>query len=104
MIIYNGCWVAAKNDRSLTLWLFTTDVELALHNNQSLILWLFTTYVELALNNNHSLTLRLFIADAELAINNNQSLTPMIIYNRCWIGAKEQSLTHSNDYIQQMLS
>jgi hypothetical protein len=25
-------------------------------------------------------------------------------YNRCSVGAKQESLTHSNDYLQQLLS
>jgi uncharacterized protein YbdZ (MbtH family) len=34
-----------------------------------------------------------------------QSIThSMIIYNGWWVGAKQQSLTHSNDYLQHMLS
>jgi hypothetical protein len=96
--------LALSNNQSLTLWLFTTYVELGLNNNQSLTLWLFTADAELPLNNNHSPTMRLFITYVELALSNNQSLTPMIIYNRCLVGAKQQSLTHSNDYLQHMLS
>ena len=123
MIIYNVCWVGSKQ-KSLThsndylqqllkcrkaiithslQWLFTTEVELALSINHSLTLWIFTTDVELALNNNHSLT-PMIIDNICLFSTKQQSLTHSNNYlQRCWGGSKQQSLTHSNDYLQQLL-
>jgi hypothetical protein len=60
--------------------------------------------VALALNNNHSLILMIIYNRCWVSAKQQSFTHSTIIYNRCWVGAKQQSLTQSNDYLQQMLN
>jgi hypothetical protein len=93
MIIYNGCWVDAKQQS------FT-------HSNdylQQMLNWCLTTITHLTIiykgcwvgakQQSFTHSKWLFTTDVELKINNNHSLTPMIIfYSICWVSAEQQSI------------